>query len=125
MSRYFSNGTEGYAWMANWCDRCDKDHQAHVGEHENGCEIIARSMLAEPDELIPEWVETWDGTGPFPPGDNVHCLAFAPCQGCNPGDDGCGWETPTGPPPVHKDQGKLFDAPEEAFVLAPELAELS
>ena len=110
MSRYFSNGTEGYAWMANWCDRCDKDHQAHIDNHEDGCPIIAMAYLLDGDETIPEWVETWDGKGPFPLGDNVHCLAFAPCQQCDGGggDDGCGWEPPQPPVVVHPDQGLLF-----------------
>lgn len=116
MSRYFSNGTEGYAWMAEWCDRCDKDHQAHIDHHEDACPIIARSFLLEADETIPEWVDNSETEGfTFPPA--VHCLSFAPCQQCEPGgDDGCGWEPPTPPVVVHPDQATFdFDDLAAAF----------
>ena len=99
---YFSNGTERYAWQENWCDRCTNDHGMHNPDGEAGCEILALSFFG--DEPIPQWLETWDGTGPFPLGDNIRCIEFSPCRACGEGDDG---EEP--PVPIHPDQGQFFD----------------
>jgi hypothetical protein len=107
MSRYFSNGTEGFAWQANWCDRCANDHTMHGPDADGpGCPILARSLTLEDGETIPEWLEQWDGTGPFPLGDNVHCIEFRPCTDCGEGGD----DDEPRPTPVHPDQGALFDA---------------
>jgi hypothetical protein len=40
----FSNGTEGYAWMANWCDRCV--HEADPDTN-GGCPLLLVSMLGK------------------------------------------------------------------------------
>lgn len=103
MSRYFSNGTEGFAWMANWCDRCERDHQAHIDHHEDGCKIFLRSLTLERDEIIPEWIEQ----DRYALGDNVHCVEFRPCGECGEGR-GDGDDEPK-PIPIHPDQGQLFD----------------
>lgn len=105
MSRYFSNGTEGYAWMAEWCDRCANDHQAHVDHHEDGCPIIG-SHLAFPEKERPKWVDLTDEYGfTFPPA--VRCLSFTPCAACGEGGGGDDHRVPRSPLPG---QLALFDA---------------
>lgn len=105
MSEHFSNGTEGYAWMANWCNRCERDHAAHIETYENGgCEVLCRELLGLP---VPEFIE---GTGRL--GDTIHCVEFRPCTSCGHGDGG--GEPDPRPIPIHPDQGLLFDATELA-----------
>jgi hypothetical protein len=60
-----SNGTEGYAFMARYCDRCWSDRNA-AKEPEKGCQILLATMLwgiADPG-YPDEWVTdgTWPGT---------------------------------------------------------------
>lgn len=103
MSAHFSNGTEGFAWMENWCDRCENDHACHreEPEHGGGCEVLLRELTDQP---VPEFIE---GTGRL--GDTVHCIEFRPCKACGEGggdDDG---DTPPRIP-IHPDQGVFFDA---------------
>ena len=54
MSRPFSNGTEGEAWMAVWCDTCTKDAPARDGRYEEGCPLIVTAMVGETPE---QWTE--------------------------------------------------------------------
>ena len=109
MSTYFSNGTEGAAWQADWCDRCEADHdEMHTTLTGPGCEIMSRSFLDEP---IPEWIDNRASEGfTFPPA--IVCIDFRRCA-CDRGPD-----DPPGEPrpvPVDPDQTVLFDA----NVLAP------
>lgn len=56
MSEMFSNGTEGEAWMARWCDVCDNDHGADSDKHCDDCDTIWMSMTPECIILEPEGV---------------------------------------------------------------------
>lgn len=49
--RAFSNGTEGYAWMGNWCHECKHDDE----ETEKWCPILTLAMIGE--KTPAEWVE--------------------------------------------------------------------
>lgn len=104
-----SNGTMGHLWMEEWCFRCAHDHSfSHVFENdavpEKGCDIVARMVI---DEETPEIVEENDG-GPWDARKMV-CRMFEHCRKCRPGGD-----EPGGPPPVHPDQGVLFDVVDES-----------
>lgn len=87
---YWSNGTEGRAWEANWCHGCENDHHAtHVGtdaDFERGCPILARALIEDDHRTIPELVES-DKPHPRPVDQGVVCLAFAPCRWCDEGSD--------------------------------------
>jgi hypothetical protein len=52
----FSNGTQGYGWMANWCDRCihdDLDAPSTDPSGIIGCPIIAVTMVGKtPSEFL-------------------------------------------------------------------------
>jgi hypothetical protein len=79
----FSNGTEGYAWMGNWCDECSKNDE----EIELWCPLLSVALLGRTPV---EWIEqTADG---HRLGDTYHCTAFAPR------DDGNGGGGPPVPP---------------------------
>lgn len=115
MSRYLSNGTMGEMWVAEWCAHCENDHVAtHVAyelsDYENGCEILARLYLADPDENIPELVEhdREPGSRGWSPRE-VECRMFTPCQHCHPGGD----DEPKRPPPVDPNQQMLFEVVDE------------
>lgn len=86
----FSNGTEGHAWMAKWCEYCVHDHGAHDQSYDPGtcCDLIGNSMVQRPFQ----WPEAWlpepdDGSFSMP--SRLCCLAFKPCTngGCT-GDPG-------------------------------------
>ena len=109
MSRYFSNGTEGHAWMAEWCNRCANDHACHTidGDAGDGCEIVLRSMV-NTDDVIPEWVDECEDAWHYLPR-RMNCLMFSLCKACHPDDDGP--ERPRRPKPG-PGQEQLFDVPE-------------
>jgi hypothetical protein len=71
----FSNGTEGHAWMDNWCDRCVHDKPLRDGGPTDpttgilGCPIIA---VAYQSRTPAEWLEQ----EPFALGDQFHCIEF-------------------------------------------------
>lgn len=97
---YFSNGTEGSIWMAQYCNRCNNDHAFHKDQGD-GCEL-ALAMVMGWD--VPELEELPD---PRRPGlSTLHCLAFAPCP-CNGGGGDPG---PPRPRPELPGQERLFDA---------------
>lgn len=96
--RYFSNGTEGCAWMANWCDRCTHDHdEMHVQQVGPGCEHTANLYFGHYDPVFtrqdPLEFAGW------------RCIMFSRCQ-CDRGPDDPGVEPAPIPDP---NQGALFD----------------
>lgn len=71
-----SNGTEGRNFEDWFCSGCEHDHNAHMGDLENGCLIFARALAfhaGEPD-YPSEWVIAADG---YPA-----CTAYEP-DGCS------------------------------------------
>jgi hypothetical protein len=71
----FSNGTEGEAWMANWCHRCLRDAPFRNGIAPTGCELILTALLGQTPA---EWIEQ----DRFSLGDQYHCIEFrAPGSG--------------------------------------------
>ncbi len=74
----FSNGSEGAAWLAVWCDYCSRDHGMHTGgDGIDGCRIAAHIVGGE---TPPEIVREPDGEYHLPP---LHiCSAFTPCGPC-------------------------------------------
>lgn len=97
---YFSNGTEGRAWSAQWCDRCTEDHGMHGDQWSEGCPLILSMLVGinEPELLGDNFTEP------------MTCLRFSRCQ-CDRGpDDPPG---PPPPPPVDPNQGLLFEVTTE------------
>ena len=78
MTRPFrpSNGSEGRWFMNDHCDMCSHDHSAHMGENENGCGIVARTLSFDigDKEYPSEWIYTDDG--------KPTCTQFEP-DGCS------------------------------------------
>lgn len=67
-----SSGSEGRAFMADFCDRCERDRLFQESpEKHDGCSIAADTMaLRVTDPEYPkEWVEDRDG---------ARCTAFTP-----------------------------------------------
>lgn len=80
----FSNGTEGDAWQAKWCEYCAHDHGIHA-EDGPGCELMLNALVADGSEPIN--VEAWvaePDDGQFYLPSRMVCLRFTPCYG-----DGC------------------------------------
>lgn len=68
--RPFSNGTEGYAWMDNWCFRCVHDDE----EAEKYCPILTVGYLGKTPA---EWVEQDRGpSGLMTLGETYTCVEF-------------------------------------------------
>lgn len=113
----FSNGTEGYAWMANWCDRCLRDAPFRNTGKGSGCPLLQIALLGRTPA---EWMEQpWGQIKGRPEGDTApvlgdtyHCIEFR-------GPGGGGGEPR--PKPTPPDQGALFDRSEHERrrVLAP------
>jgi hypothetical protein len=50
----FSNGTEGYGWMAAHCATCIHDRPARQGREEDGCPLVTVALVGRtPAEWIP------------------------------------------------------------------------
>lgn len=95
--RPFSNGTEGYGWMANWCDRCLRDAPFRNGIAKQGCPLI---LVAYMGRTPAEWLEQErDEQGRYSIEDQYHCIEFRA-----PGDGG----GEPRPKPTPKGQGDLF-----------------
>lgn len=94
----FSNGTEGYAWMENWCGRCIHDAPTRRDDWANGCPLI---LLALTGRTPAEWMET----NPRGLADRYTCLYFRD-------EDHHGPDEPT-PIPDPPGQDALF--PREPF----------
>lgn len=84
--RPFSNGTEGGAWTAKWCDYCVRDHGLHNGgESQPMCDLVMTSMC---DEWPEGWIPEPDDGRFFLPSRMI-CTAFTPCtEGTCTGDPG-------------------------------------
>jgi hypothetical protein len=102
--RPFSNGTEGYGWMANWCDRCLCDAPFRNTGKGSGCPLIGVAMLA--GRTPAEWLDgPRDELGRYSIEDQYHCIEFRA-----PGSDG----NPPRPKPDPPDMDGLFERPERA-----------
>lgn len=100
----FSNGTEGHAWQANWCDRCLHDQSVRRDDvkpdpRNNGLLGCALMAVALTGKTPSEWLEQ----DRFNLGDQYHCIEFR-----DENDPGPGYE-PQPDPPL-PGQLVLFDA---------------
>jgi hypothetical protein len=97
--RPFSNGTEGYAWMDNWCYRCVHNDE----EREIWCPLLTVALLGKTPA---EWIDqTADG---HRLGDTYRCTEFEERRDDDgPGDDP---EPEPEPTPVDENQLDLIDA---------------
>lgn len=110
----FSNGTEGYGWMENWCwapchnpaEKAWQDYE--VGkrktapkEFPGGCPLIICAMMGRTPT---EWLDQWKEGEPYPI-DRFHCIEFR-----GP-DDGGGDPSPR-PKREPPDMDGLFPRPE-------------
>lgn len=101
--RPFSNGTEGYGWMGNWCDRCLRDAPFRNTGKGSGCPLIAVAMLHE--RTPAEWLDgPRDEKGRYSIEDQYHCIEFRA-----PGSGGGGPRPKPDPP----DMDALFERPEQ------------
>jgi len=76
----FSNGTEGYGWMEEWCERCVHDAGADEG---GGCPLV---LVALHRRTPSEWLEQ-ERRGDY------HCIEYRDRD-----DPGPGYEPPPDPP---------------------------
>ncbi len=91
----FSNGTEGYAWMSQWCDRCMVDAPFRNGISATGCDLLLTALTGQtPDEWIEQ--ERWSLYSRY------HCINFKPP----------GWRDPEPRPQPEPQPDGLFDRPE-------------
>ena len=98
--RPFANGTEGYAWMAAWCESCIHDKPVREDRPENGCPLV---MVAYMGRTPSEWLDgPRDERGRYGMEDQYHCIEFR-----DEDDPGPGYEPSD---PVNPDQLELFDA---------------
>lgn len=66
-----SNGIEGADFMEAWCGRCKRDSAARAGRPEDGCAIIAATMMLDKDD--PGYPKEWVADDGFR---NPRCTAF-------------------------------------------------
>lgn len=107
----FSNGTEGYAWMANWCEDCTKNDE----ETELWCPLLSVALLGRTPV---QWLEQpWQQVKGRPEGvtapalgDTYHCTEFEERPEW-PGDDDPDEGPPPdpSPPPVAEGQVDMFE----------------
>ncbi|MFD8384290.1 hypothetical protein ACFV2X_38210 [Streptomyces sp. NPDC059679] len=87
----FSNSSQGYSWMANWCDRCIHDKPARQGNDGQGCPLILVALM---DKTPIQWLcETKEQAIHA----DYHCIEF------RDEDDGPGGE----PRPIPDPPGQL------------------
>jgi len=97
----FSNGTEGYGWMANWCDRCTRDAPFRNGISPQGCPLL---LIALSERTPAEWLDgPRDEHGRYSIADQYTCVEFRA-----PGGGG-GAPKPRPEPPL---MDGLFERPE-------------
>lgn len=103
----FSNGDEGYGWMARWCDRCINDKPAREDDPGSGCPLVSVALLGRtPVEWLDQKRTGPDGLlVPYSIGDQYHCMYF------RDEDDGGDPE----PTPIPDPPGQLVLAPREPF----------
>lgn len=98
----FSNGTEGYDWMENWCARCIHDGYG-LGKDEPQCPLIT---VAYCGRTPAEWLDgPRDEHGRYGICDQYHCVMF------RDRDDPGGRE----PEPVPDPPGQTTMWPREPF----------
>jgi hypothetical protein len=98
----FSNGTEGYGWTAQWCDRCLRDAPFRQMGKGSGCPILMVAML---DRTPAEFLDgPRDEHGCYSIADQYHCIEFRP-----PGGGGGGEPRPK---PDPRGMDALFPRPE-------------
>ena len=97
----FSNGTEGYGWMANWCDRCLRDAPFRNGIAPTGCPLI---LVALAERIPAQWFDgPRDEHGRYSIAQQYTCIEFKA-----PGSGGDGPR----PKPEPPDMDGLFPKPE-------------
>lgn len=101
----FSNGTEGYGWQANWCDRCLIDAPFRNGlKNAQSCPLL---LVALGGKTPVEWLDgPRDEHGRYSIADQYHCI-----EARFPGDGGGGEPRPK---PDPKGMDGLFPRPERA-----------
>jgi hypothetical protein len=102
----FSNGTAGYGWMHNWCDRCQRDAIFRNTGRGPGCPIIANVLCT--NEVPPEWIEQ------DPILQDYHCIEFR----------GPGWRNPEPRPKPAPQPDALFEVEPHTRMLVPLEADL-
>jgi hypothetical protein len=78
----FSNGTEGQAWTAVWCEHCVHDHDiSHDPDGPGpGCTMLVEAMVGGDDW---QWPEAWTAEPPslgFNLPSLMLCGMFEPCH---------------------------------------------
>lgn len=100
----FSNGTEFYAWMDNWCTNCIHDAAFQRDESTEGCPLLLVALFSEPRITPTEWMEQPENYL----GDQYHCIEY------RDEDDGPGPE----PQPVPDPPGQELLLPREPYEAA-------
>ena len=101
----FSNGTEFYGWLDNWCERCIHDKAARQGRYEDACAILTLAICGEGTPI--EWLDgPRDEHDRYSLADRYHCIEFR--------DENEGPPPRTEPLPTPPGQGELI--PMEPFV---------
>ena len=95
----FSNGSQGYGWMARNCDRCIHDKPARQGDAANGCPLILVALMRKTPA---EWLAETEQAQIFA---DYTCVEFRDED--NPG----GAE----PEPIPDPPGQLALAPREPY----------
>lgn len=95
----FCNGTEGYDWLAAWCERCFHDKGTRDGSDPVGCPLV---MVALMGRTPSEWLDgPRNEHGHYRIVGKYHCVEFR-----DEDDPGPGYEPVE---PASPDQMELFD----------------
>lgn len=72
----FANGTEGYGWMAQWCENCLVDEQFQSGKADLGCPLI---LVALNGQTPVQWIDgPRDEHGRVSIAQQYRCTEFIP-----------------------------------------------
>lgn len=97
--RPFSNGSQGYGWMAANCDRCIHDKPARQGNEGQGCPLVLVALMGRtPAQWLCETDEQWIHA-------DFHCIEF------RDENDGPGPE----PQPIPDPPGQLTLLPRDDY----------